>query len=73
LSQLVQTTLIARGRVDLHRKAGAFGVVLAVAVVVLGILGALIAARRPTGFVGIPIPPLQFLAIPLSAIVLFSL
>jgi uncharacterized membrane protein YozB (DUF420 family) len=69
----VQTTLIARGRADLHRKAGSFGVVLAIAMVVLGILGALIGARRPTGFVGIPVPPLQFLAVPLFAMALFSL
>lgn len=70
---LAQTTLIARGRIDLHRKTGAFGVALAIAMVVLGIFGALIAARRPTGFVGIAVPPLQFLAIPLFSMVLFPL
>lgn len=70
---LVQTTLIANGRVDFHRKIGTFGVALAIAMVVLGIWGALVAANRPTGFVGIPVPPLQFLAIPLFAIALFTL
>lgn len=70
---VVQTTLIARGRADLHRKMGAFGLVLAITMVVLGVMGALVAARRPTGFVGIPIPPLQFLAVPLFAIALFAL
>jgi uncharacterized membrane protein YozB (DUF420 family) len=70
---LAQARLIANRRVDLHRKTGAFGVALAVAMVVLGTLGALIAARRPTGFIGIPVPPLQFLAIPLAALVLFSI
>ena len=70
---IVQTTLITRGRADLHRKTGAFGVALAIAMVVLGTLGALIAARRPTGFVNIPVPPLQFLAVPLFAMALFSL
>jgi uncharacterized membrane protein YozB (DUF420 family) len=68
-----QTTLVAKGRVDLHRKAGGFGVALAIVMVVLGVLGALIAARRPGGFVGIPVPPLQFLIVPLAAIALFSL
>jgi len=68
-----QAMLVARGRVDLHRLTGAFGVVLACAMVVLGVLGALVAARRPEGFVGIPVPPLQFLAVPLFAIALFAL
>jgi len=69
---LVQTTLIARGNVGLHRKIGAFGAALAITMVVLGVLAALVAARRPTGFVGIPVPPLQFLAVPLFGIALFA-
>lgn len=69
---VAQTSLIAGGRTELHRKIGPFSAVLAVAMVVLGTLGALIAARRPTGFVGIPVPPLQFLAIPLFDITLFA-
>ena len=70
---LAQASLVARGRTDLHRGIGAFGVVLAVSMVVLGTLGALIAARRATGFVDVPVPPLQFLAVPLVDIVLFTL
>ena len=70
---LVQTRFIAAARVDLHRKSGTFGVALAVAVVVLGVLAALIAARRPGGFIGIPVPPLQFLAIPLASMLMFGL
>ena len=69
---LVQVSLIAGKRVDLHRKLGPYGAVLAVAMVTLGTLGALIAARRPTGFVDVPVPPLQFLAIPMFDIVLFG-
>ena len=68
---VAQTWLVAGGRTELHRKIGPFGAVLAVAMVVLGTLGALIAARRVTGFVGIPIPPLQFLAIPIFDMILF--
>ena len=41
--------------------------------VVLGTLAALIAARRPTGFLGVPAPPLSFLAIPLFAVAEFAL
>ncbi len=40
--------------------------------VVLGVMAALVAAHRPTGFVGIPVPPLQFLAIPLFDMALFA-
>jgi len=38
----------------------------------LGIHGSLVAARRPGGFVGIPLPGLQFLAMPIFDIVLFG-
>ncbi|CAM3209941.1 hypothetical protein [Rhodothermus bifroesti] len=69
---VVQTSLVASRRTSLHRKIGPFSVVLAAAMVVLGTLGALIAARRPTGFVGISTPPLQFLATPLFDIALFA-
>jgi len=60
---VVQTRLVAAGRTDVHRKLGVFGAVLAAAMVVLGTVGALTAAGRATGFVGIPVPRLQFLAI----------
>jgi hypothetical protein len=40
--------------------------------VVIGIWGALIAAARPTGFVGVPVPRLQFLIIPLFDMALFA-
>jgi len=32
----------------------------------------LIAAARPTGFTGVPVPPLQFLVVPLTTISLFA-
>jgi len=68
-----QTSFVAKGNLQLHRKMGMWGMGLAAAMVVLGVMGAIIAARRSTGFVGIPVPPLQFLAIPLFAITLFCL
>lgn len=68
---VTQASLVAAGRTDLHRKIGSFGVVLAAAMVALGVLGALIAARRATGFTGVPVPPLQFLAIPMFDMILF--
>ena len=68
---LGQSSLVAAGRVSLHRTLGTLGACLAVAMVVLGVRAALVAAARPTGFVGIPVPPLQFLAIPLVDMVVF--
>jgi hypothetical protein len=70
---LAQPTLVAAGRVDIHRRLGVFGGGLAVAMVVLGIVGSLMAARRPTGFMDIPLPPLQFLVVPLTIITLFAI
>lgn len=69
---VVQVTLVAGGRTELHRKIGPFGAVLAVAMVVLGTIGALGAARRVTGFTQVPVPPLQFLAIPIFDMILFA-
>jgi len=68
----LQVTLISRGSVHLHRNVGLLGMLLAIAMVVLGIMGALYAAARPTGFVGIPVPGLSFMAIPFFDMILFS-
>ena len=65
---LTQTSLVAAGRVNLHRRLGVLGAGLAVVMLVLGIIGALLAARRPMGFINVPVPPLQFLVIPLFAV-----
>jgi len=70
---IVQVALIGSRRVRLHRQMGWVGTGLAIAVVILGVWGSLIAARRPTGFIDVPISPLQFLAIPLSLLFLFSI
>ena len=35
-------------------------------------MGSLIAAARPSGFIDIPMPPLQFLVVPFNLIVLFA-
>ncbi|MEO7387764.1 MAG: hypothetical protein ABIX37_12565 [Gammaproteobacteria bacterium] len=69
---VAQTVLVAGGRSDLHRRIGPVGAVFAIAMVILGTLGALVAARRATGFVDVPVPPLQFLAIPIFDMILFA-
>jgi hypothetical protein len=70
---IVQTTLIRTDRVALHRTLGVFSPVLAAAMVVIGVVGCLTAAGRPGGFIGVPVPPLQFMALPLLDLVLFGL
>jgi hypothetical protein len=69
---IVQASLVTAGRVHLHRQLGVFGAFLAAAMVVLGTAGGLIAAHRPTGFVDLPVPPLIFLVVPLSEMLLFA-
>lgn len=66
-----QVSLISRGRTKLHKKIGFASAFLVVAMVILGVIGALTAASRSTGFVGIPVPPLQFLAVPLFDMIVF--
>src|SRR5690242_3327564 len=46
---IVQVALVGSRRVRLHRQTGWIGTGLAVAVVILGVWGSLIAARRRTG------------------------
>ncbi len=70
---IFQVTLIGKGNAQLHRKIGSFAAILVVVMVILGVKVALTAAARPDGFTGIPIPGLQFLAIPMFNILLFPL
>jgi hypothetical protein len=69
---IAQASLVAARRVAWHRWLGVGGAALAAVMVVLGVLGALTAARRPTGFIDNPLPPLQFLIDPLSVMGLFA-
>ncbi|HVI58408.1 MAG TPA: hypothetical protein VM619_05980 [Luteimonas sp.] len=68
---VAQATLVARGRVDLHRRLGVLGALLALAVLLLGTTVAITAARlghAPPG----P-PPLVFLVVPLADMLVFAL
>jgi hypothetical protein len=69
---VAQAALVSARRTPLHRQLGVSGAVLAALMVPLGVHVALVAARRPEGFVTIPVPPLQFLILPLSNILLFG-
>ena len=67
---IVQTQLVAFGRTDLHRRLGVFGALLAAAVLVIGPIVAVTAARL--GHSPGP-PPLVFLAVPLADMLVFAI
>ena len=70
---VMQAMLVRAGRVQLHRTLGWLGAAIAACVVLLGLYGASVAAQRPGGFIGVPLPPLQFLVVPFFDMVLFGL
>jgi hypothetical protein len=67
---VAQTSLVASGRVAVHRRIGVAGAVLAAAMVLAGVSLALFSAGRGTAPPGID--PLSFLAVPLFDMVLFA-
>jgi hypothetical protein len=68
---LVQTTLVARKRTDIHRRLGIFGFVLAVLMIIVGLAMAFNAAKYGFHGAGLP-PPLIFVAVPFFDIVVFA-
>lgn len=69
---VTQTTLIRTGNRAMHMRLGTAGIGLAVVLVAFGLYGSLLAAGRPGGFIGVPIPPLAFLVVPFTDMVMFS-
>jgi hypothetical protein len=67
-----QGGLISARRVSTHRTLGIAGFVMVPLMVLVAGFGALIAAHRPTGFVDVPVPPLQFLTTPWANLVVFG-
>jgi hypothetical protein len=67
---VTQTSLVAAGRVDLHRRLGIAGFLLACLMVVLGVLAATDSLVREAGPAGRD--PKFFYIIPLSAILIFG-
>jgi hypothetical protein len=70
---LTQASLIGAGNRALHIRLGVAGFVIVPLMVFLGVVGSLIAARRPSGFTDIALPPLEFLVVPIYNIALFAL
>ncbi|MGI8735589.1 MAG: hypothetical protein ACR2LM_20085 [Pyrinomonadaceae bacterium] len=69
---VIQTSLISARRIDIHRRLGIPGGLLASAMLVVGYFAAIGAAQRGASPPGGP-PPLVFLAIPLGDLVVFAL
>lgn len=67
---VVQTTLVATRRTDLHRRLGVAGVVLALLMLGAGALLAMSSARQ--GLAPAGTDPVTFLAIPLGALAMFA-
>ncbi len=67
---VAQTRLVAARRVDLHRRLGIGGAVVAGAMLVVGILTALEAAARGAAPPGLD--PLRFMVAPIASIALFA-
>lgn len=70
---VAQVVLVKRRNVRLHRRLGFAGLGLTAVIVVLGVYASLVAANRPpSGFIGVPFPPQQFLIVPISDLVFFA-
>jgi len=68
----VQTWLIRARSTALHRQLGYWGAGLAAGIVVLGMHVSLVAANRATGFTEVPVPPEQFLLVPVLDMLTFA-
>ena len=70
---ILQAWFIRSRRVALHTSIGTAGIFLATVVAITGVYGALLAANRPGGFIGVPMGPEAFLIVPVLDIVFFVL
>ena len=69
---IVQTSLVASGRVDLHKRLGLLGFGLAILMIVLGILAATDSLRRASGGAALLLDPKTFYIVPLGDMFLFG-
>jgi hypothetical protein len=65
-----QSALVAAHRVDLHRRFGIVGAVLAALMIPVGVLTAIEAARRGVATPGLE--PIVFMVFPIGAVVMFA-
>jgi hypothetical protein len=69
---VAQAILVGRKYISLHRQIGRWSPLLAGPIFLTGIYVALVAGGRETGFMGVPIPPLVFMVVPIAAMVFFA-
>jgi FtsH-binding integral membrane protein len=67
---IVQTSLVAAGRVDIHRRLGVFGFLLACAMVILGVLAGTDSLAR--GFAPPGLDAATFYVVPITDMLIFS-
>jgi hypothetical protein len=67
---IVQTTLVEKGRTDIHRRLGVAGGFLAAAIIIIGPVVAVHSVQRGHHLPGVN--PLVFMAVPLGDIVVFG-
>jgi hypothetical protein len=73
---VVQATLVATRRTQLHRRLGPFGALLAIAMIVLGYASVIAMGRRGfdlSGDLGVAADPLTFLVLPLGDLAAFAI
>lgn len=69
---VIQTTLIRTGNVQLHRRLGLISTLLLPAMLILGVTVALDTAAHGNGGARLGMTPVEFLIIPLGAILIFA-
>jgi hypothetical protein len=69
---LAQTTLVATGRTDRHRKLGVAGAVLAALLLIVGTTTAILRVKGGSAPI-LGVPPLSFLAVPFFDMVVFAM
>ncbi len=69
---IVQTSLVAAGKVAWHRRLGVLGFGLACAMVILGVLASLQVLARPPALGQSPRGPRAFFVVPISDMLVFS-
>ena len=68
---VIQTTLVAAHRTDIHRRLGILGGVIATLMVLLGVTTAVVRASQGAAPPGVP--PLGFLVVPLGDMLVFPI
>jgi len=69
---ITQTSLVAAGRTDIHRRLGLAGFALGCAMIVLGVLAATDSLVRHAGSTFVGLDPRTFYIIPITDVVLFG-